>query len=93
MTQLATKLTAPVRKVTISLPQPLLEFADQRAAHANTSRSQVISEALALIKHQEEERLAAEGYQFYAQEASEFANESATAVAAAWDITEGENER
>ncbi|MBE2224046.1 MAG: CopG family transcriptional regulator [Anaerolineae bacterium] len=78
-----------VQKVTISLPQALLEFADQRAAQTQKSRSQVIGEALAAIKTQEEERLAAEGYQFYAQEAAEFAAASAGSVATAWAATEG----
>jgi metal-responsive CopG/Arc/MetJ family transcriptional regulator len=80
-----------VQKVTISLPQALLEFADNRAAQTKKSRSQVISEALAAIKIQEEERLATEGYQFYAQEAAEFAAASASSAAAAWAATEGMN--
>ena len=81
--------TTPVQKITISLPKALLEFADWRAAQTKRSRSQVISEALAAIKIQEEEELAAEGYQFYAQEAAEFAATSAGATAAAWAATEG----
>jgi hypothetical protein len=79
ITQLATKQSAPVHKVTISLPEPLLEFADQRAAAAQTSRSQIIGEALTLTKTQEEQRLAAEGYQFYAPEAAEFAQAASPA--------------
>lgn len=81
--------TTPVQKVTISLPKALLEFADWRAAQTNRSRSQVISEALAAIKMQEEAELAAEGYQFYAQEAAEFAAASAGAAATAWAATTG----
>ena len=69
-----------VRKITISLPSTLVEFADREAARLSISRSRVIARALSEIKAEEEERLAAEGYQFYAQEASEFAAASATAV-------------
>ena len=69
------------RKVTISLPEELVVFADQWAQETRTSRSQVISLALAELKALEEARLAAEGYQFYAAEAMEFAAMSAAAVA------------
>ena len=72
-----------VRKITISLPGNLVEFADREAARLSISRSRVIARALSEIKAEEEERLAAEGYQFYAQEASEFAAASAAAVAEA----------
>ena len=75
--------TGTTRKITISLPQELVEFADRQAARTHASRSQVISQALAYIKALEEERLAAEGYQFYAQEASEFAAASASVTAEA----------
>ena len=71
----------PVRKITISLPETLVEFADRQAARLSTSRSRVIADALSQVQAEEEERLAAEGYQFYAQEASEFAQASAAAVA------------
>ncbi len=76
------------RKITISLPEELVVFADQRALETNSSRSQVISMALAHIKILEEERLAAEGYRFYAQEAEEFAVISASAVSEAFALTE-----
>lgn len=76
------------RKITISLPPELVEFADKRAAQTETSRSQVISQALAHIKAIEEERLAAEGYQFYAQEASEFAEGSLGVTSSAWTLGE-----
>ena len=72
-----------VRKITISLPSNLVEFADREAARLSISRSRVIAQALSEIKAEEEARLAAEGYQFYAQDASEFAAASATAVAEA----------
>ena len=61
------------RKITISLPCSLVEFVDRQAACLNVGRSQVIAQALCEFKAAEGERLAAEGYQFYAQEASEFA--------------------
>jgi metal-responsive CopG/Arc/MetJ family transcriptional regulator len=72
-----------VRKITISLPGNLVEFADREAARLSTSRSHVIAQALAEIKAEEEERIAAEGYRFYAQEASEFAEASGIAAAEA----------
>jgi metal-responsive CopG/Arc/MetJ family transcriptional regulator len=72
---------ASVRKITISLPAELVEFADRQAAQTNTSRSQIISVALAHVKLLEEERLAAEGYRFYGQEAAEFAEATAQAAA------------
>jgi len=62
-----------MRKITVSLPQELVEFADTVAATMKMSRSKVIAEALAAQREQEETRLAAEGYRFYAQEANEFA--------------------
>lgn len=77
-----------VRKITISLPDELVVFADQQALETNTSRSQVISLALEYIRDLEEARLAAEGYQFYAAEAEEFAAASATAVSEAMALNE-----
>jgi len=77
--------TTSVRKITISLPDNLVEFADREAARLNISRSRLIAQALSEIKAEEEERLAAEGYRFYAHEASEFAEASATALAEALD--------
>ena len=73
--------TPPVRKITISLPGNLVEFADRKAARLNISRSRLIARVLADIQASEEQQLAAEGYLFYAQEASEFAEASARAVA------------
>ena len=74
-----------VRKITISLPENLVEFADREAARLSISRSRVIAQALSDIRAEEEERLAAEGYRFYAQEASQFAEASAAAIAEALD--------
>jgi metal-responsive CopG/Arc/MetJ family transcriptional regulator len=76
---------APMRRITISLPDSLVEFAEREAACLSISRSRVIAQALSEVKAEEEERLAAEGYRFYAQEASQFAEASAAAVAEALD--------
>lgn len=73
--------STPMRKITVSLPDNLVQFADGEAARLNISRSRLIARALAEAK----ERLAAEGYRFYAQEASGFAEASAPAVAEALD--------
>ena len=69
-----------MRKITVSLPQELVEFADAVAATMRISRSKVIAEAIIVRKEREEAKLAAEGYRFYAQEASEFASASLSAV-------------
>lgn len=68
-------------KITISVPADLLVYADEQARRTRTSRSQFISQALAQFQANEEERLAAEGYRFYANEASVFSEFSANAVA------------
>lgn len=73
----------PMRKITISLPQDLVEFADRTADQADISRSQVISQALEEAKARSERRLAEEGYRFYAGESTEFAEVTARAVAEA----------
>ena len=76
MTQPATK------RVTISLSQDLLGFADAMATELKTTRSQIISESLqAMRRREKEEELAREGYRFYAQEAEEFAEMSVRAMA------------
>jgi metal-responsive CopG/Arc/MetJ family transcriptional regulator len=72
------------RKVTISLAADVLAYADQLALRRRTNRSQVISQALAELRASEQEALAAEGYRFYAAEASAMATASAEAVAEAW---------
>lgn len=69
-----------MQKITVSLPQELVEFADTVAVMMKTSRSKVIAEAIAAQREREVARLAAEGYRFYAQEASEFAAASLQAV-------------
>lgn len=75
--------TTAVRKITISLSDSLVHFADEEAARQNVSRSGLIARVLSRVRAEEEERLAIEGYCFYAEEAIEFAEISATAVAEA----------
>lgn len=75
--------TTEVHKVTISLPLGLLEYADLRAATLETSRSAVISAALAELQSREKEELAGEGYAFYSGEGAEFAAASLPAVSQA----------
>jgi metal-responsive CopG/Arc/MetJ family transcriptional regulator len=67
-------------KVTVSLPRDLVTFADAQAQERHASRSQVIAAALRQAQAADEERLAAEGYLFYAQEATEFAAASMIAI-------------
>jgi len=83
-------MTTDTRKVTISLPTHLLEFADHLAAQIKSNRSQVISQALAAAQAQEEERLAVAGYRFYASESVDFAQASAQASTQAFRASSGE---
>ena len=73
-----------VRKLTISLPADLVEFADREAARRKISRSRLIAQSLAEAEAAAKQRLAAEGHRFYAGEAVEFAAATAGAVAEAW---------
>ena len=82
----------PMRKITISLPEALVAFADDWAKELSTSRSQVIGMALAAVKTREDEQLAAAGYRFYAQEASEFASTAHKAIAEAWGGWQSDND-
>jgi len=75
----------PVQKITISLPADLMAYADAQARRLGTSRSHFISLVLAQLQAADEERLAADGYRFYAEEASAFAEASTQAVAEALD--------
>lgn len=78
-----TGMTTAVRKVTISLPAQLADYVDREAARLRISRSRLIARALSDARVAEQQRLAVEGYLFYANEASEFAQASATAAAEA----------
>lgn len=83
-----------MRKITISLPQDLVEFADRVAHQADVSRSQVISQALLESQARNEKRLAEEGYRFFARESAEFAQASAQLVAetmAIYDVGESDD--
>ncbi len=75
--------SAATEKVTISLPESLVSYANQRASRLGISRSQVIADALMAQEARDTEELAAEGYRFYAEEAEAFAAESGPAVAEA----------
>ncbi|NJN95421.1 MAG: hypothetical protein HC875_15570 [Anaerolineales bacterium] len=77
--------TITMQKVTVSLPNDLIEFADRRALEQGISRSKLIANLLVEFKMSEEDTLAAEGYQFYAQEAREFAEASQQAIAEIWN--------
>ena len=76
-------LDRKVRKVTVSLPNHLVRYADRLAGELGTSRREVIGRALSELKAQEQDELAKEGYAFYAEEAKEFAMASAVAVSEA----------
>ncbi len=78
--------TATIQKVTVSLPRDLVIFADTKAAEWGITRSGLFAELLADLKNDQEDALAAEGYQFYAQEAEEFAQASQGAVSEAWSL-------
>jgi Arc/MetJ-type ribon-helix-helix transcriptional regulator len=67
-------------KITVSLPEYLVRYVDERATALGISRSEVIGTAVARLQAQEREQLAQEGYQFYAAEAAEFARTSQQAV-------------
>jgi metal-responsive CopG/Arc/MetJ family transcriptional regulator len=59
-------LNKTLREVTVSLPDELLDYADQRAKELKTSRSEIIRNALSAVRASETEKLAAEGYRYYA---------------------------
>jgi len=81
------KETTAMRRITISLPFELVAFTDQVAKQRKISRSKAISMALSMVREQELQSLAVDGYQFYAEEAARFAEESAKAVAESWQST------
>ena len=76
---------AMTRKVTLSLPEELIAYADSKAAQMGTNRSRLVSDLLERWREDEQEALAREGYRFYASEAEEFAAQSASAVGEALD--------
>jgi len=70
-----------VRKVTLSLPEDLVCFADEVAHSQGSNRSRVVARAIAELRARRRDTLAREGYGFYACEAEEFAAASSAAVA------------
>lgn len=71
---------AATRKVTISLPEELVAFADHKASEQRTTRSDVIGRLLEEHRASELDALAREGYELYAQEANDFAEQSTIAL-------------
>lgn len=78
-------LAADTKKVTISMSEELLDFADHMAKSFGKTRSAFIALLLAEARERERELLAAEGYRFFSSEAEEFAIASEAAVAEAID--------
>lgn len=76
--------TPTIQKVTVSLPENLIAFADGIAMMQGISRSKFITDLIAEFKMRQEDTLAAEGYQFYAQEAGDFATASLPATLEVW---------
>ena len=76
--------TVTIQKVTVSLPKDLVAFADIKATERGISRSKLIADLLVEFKMSQEDVLAAEGYQFYAEESKEFALASQQATLEAW---------
>jgi metal-responsive CopG/Arc/MetJ family transcriptional regulator len=75
---------AKSQKITVSLPRELVDFADEFAEQAGTSRSQALAEALRVLKRAERDRLMAEGYAFYAEDAVQLAEEGMAATNEVW---------
>jgi len=67
---------AKAEKITVSMPMDLVRYANQRAITLGISRSQVIGQAVADLRSQDQAQLAQEGYLFYATESAEFARVS-----------------
>ena len=64
------------RTVTIRISADLLDYMDGQARLLNLSRGQFVGRLLAQVRKSEQDRLAAEGYRFYATEAAAFAEAS-----------------
>ncbi|PZC48108.1 MAG: CopG family transcriptional regulator / antitoxin EndoAI [Chloroflexi bacterium] len=72
--------TREIARVTVSLPQKLLELADQLAQEWSTSRSGAIAELLEKEERARLEALMEEGYRELAEENRRFAEEIYPAV-------------
>ncbi len=79
----AVMAVAGTKKVTISVSEELLAFADRMATSMGATRSGFISSVLNEVREREMELLAAEGYRYFGSEAQEFAAASGSAVAEA----------
>ena len=71
------------KKVTVSLPTHLVDYADRLARERSSSRSAVIAGLLEWRRKHARDVLAQEGYVFYGHEAEDFATASASMVAEA----------
>lgn len=71
------------KKVTVSLPEELVEYADRLALESSSSRSAVIADLLEWRRARVRDALAREGYAFYGDEAEEFAASTGSRVAEA----------
>lgn len=76
-------------KITVSMPKDLVQYADRRATTLGISRSQVIGQAVAELRSQDQEQRAREGYLFYAAELAGFAAASLRAASEALDADGG----
>lgn len=70
-----------ISKVTISLPTPLLDFADRIARERSTTRSGLISELLRQEEETQIQALMAEGYREMAEENRKLAEEAFPLIA------------
>ncbi len=74
----------PTARITVTLPQETIEYADQLAQRRGKSRSAVVAEALKALRQAELERELAEGYQAMAAESRHFAREAMPLAAEVW---------
>ena len=72
-------------KVTISLPDELVDFADKLAAEARRPRSQIIAALIEERRSRELRERLAEGYRYYAEENRRFAEAALPLAAEIWD--------
>ena len=65
-------MTAKMRRLTISVPDEIIEITDEIAAVSQTSRSKIISDCLKEMINKRRQRLLVEGYKAMAKEHVEF---------------------
>jgi len=73
-------MTTQVAKLSISIPQNLIVFADEVASEEKISRSKVVSNCLSEFAQKRKIRLMEEGYKAMADEHKQFAEISAEAA-------------